>query len=312
MSPYSLKDLRTALQHPRSFPREFNRLYHTRLRRWEYNRAAPNIFEKDWDNLLILDACRYDAFERVYGEFDLPGNLGWELSRGSSTMEFMKGNINGTDLTDTVYVTGTTMLYRNSVLDSHVKHNLHDVVDVWEEAIEVDEWGIRPDRMANEARAAAEQYPNKRLVVHFIQPHIPFIGEFGRERFGDVEGSLWRKQRRGDLGADDADLWRAYMENLRMVVPAVADLLGDLPGKSVVSADHGQLIGERQRPLPFRDYGHPTGIYRDELVKVPWLEYDGGHRKRVEAGDSNTKYDEKNRDDLDDKAEEHLRNLGYL
>ncbi len=28
-----------------------------------------DIIEEDWDNLIILDACRYDFFERVYKDY---------------------------------------------------------------------------------------------------------------------------------------------------------------------------------------------------------------------------------------------------
>jgi len=314
MIPYDVSDIISALRHPIKMQRELNRLYYTRFRTWDYNRSAANIFEKDWDNLLILDACRFDAFERALKESDssIPGTLGTNYSRGASTREFLGGNLETADLSDTVYITGTTMLYRNTVATDQFKHNLHDVVDVWEDAIEVGEWGVRPERMAEAAREAADRYPNKRLVVHFIQPHIPFIGEYGQQRFGDVEGSIWRKRRQGDLEADDDELWTAYMENLHIVLPIAAELLTDLPGKNVITADHGQLIGDRGFPIPFKDYGHPNGIYSDALVKVPWHVYENGTRKEVVAEGSTRKYGDKDRSELDEMAEEHLRNLGYL
>ena len=308
---YSLKDLKTAMDEPKIFLRELNRLYHTRLRRWEYNRNAPNFFEEDWDNLIILDACRYDAFEEARTEYDLPGEFGPNYSRGSATMEFLEANLNDQDLSDTVYVTATSMLYRMVVLKERIDHNLHEIVDVWEDAIDVGEWGVRPERMAEQVREVSDEFPNKRLVAHFIQPHIPFIGEFGQERFEETQ--IWRSMRRGDLNASDEELWRAYRENLHIVLPSVSDLLAELPGKTVVTADHGQLIGERGFPIPLKEYGHPHGIYRDELVKVPWLAHQNGSRKRIVAGDSvGTEYQGKDHEELDEKAEEHLENLGYL
>jgi len=309
---YSVADLVDAVRHPRRGLRELNRLYYTRFRTRDYNHDAPNVFKEDWDNLLILDACRYDAFRDALSEFDLPGELDSRLSRGASTTEFLAANFAETDLSDTVYVTGTTMLYRNSVLKDAVDHNLHAVVDVWEDAIDVDEWGISPERMKDAALDAHEEYPDKRLVVHFIQPHIPFIGEFGRDRFGHVEGSIWQKVRRGEVDATDEELWRAYRENLHRVLPSVRDLLEVLPGRSVVTADHGQLIGDQLKPLPVRDYGHPSGIYCDELVRVPWHVSDNGDRKEVVAEGAGEEYSEKDRSELDSKAEEHLKHLGYL
>jgi len=31
--------------------------------------------------------------------------------------------------------------------------------------------------MRERALAARDEYPNKRLIIHFVQPHIPFIGD---------------------------------------------------------------------------------------------------------------------------------------
>lgn len=300
-----------ASKEPKLALRELNRLYYTRGRSWKYNKNAPNVFKEDWDNLLLLDACRYDAFEYALSEFNLPGELGSNYSRGASTMEFLKANMSGQDLTDTVYVTATSMLYRMMVLQNEIEHNLHAVIDVWEDAIDLGEWGVHPERVAERVLEINREYPNKRLVVHFIQPHIPFIGEFGRERFKD--DLIWQKKRQGELGAADEELWRAYMENLYAVLPSVKKLLTELSGKSVVTADHGQLIGDHGFPVPFKEYGHPEGIYCDTLVKVPWHVYQNGSRKRVVAErPEGGEYNEKDREELDKKAEDHLRNLGYL
>lgn len=309
---YSLRDVADSVRHPRRAIREFNRLYFTRLRTRSYNVGAPNVFDREWDNMLILDACRHDAFAAALERTELPGELRTGWSRGASTTEFLRATFDGRDLSDTVYVTGTTMLYRNAVLQNEFDHNLHDVVDVWEDAIDVGEWGISPERMADAARDAHESYPNKRLVVHFIQPHIPFIGEFGRERFGDVDGSVWQQKRRGTLDVSRDDLWRAYRENVDLVLPEVRGLLEELPGRTVVTADHGQLIGDRLRPIPIRDYGHPSGIYCDPLVKVPWHVSTSSEPKEIRAEGTMADYDEKRDAALDEKARDHLRELGYL
>jgi hypothetical protein len=293
---------------------ELNRLYHTRLRTREFDETGENFFERDWDNLLILDACRYDTFAEAVEEnrFSLDGTLGSIRSRGSCTPEFLRGNLPKTDLSDTVYVTGTTMLYRNSVLSDEVDHNLHAVVDAWEDSIDVGEWGVSPTRMERRVREAAEEYPEKRLVVHFIQPHIPFVGEYGRERFEDAPKTIWSSKRYGELHASDEELWRAYRENLDEVLAAAERLCEALGGKTVVTSDHGQLIGDCATPLPVTDYGHPNGIYCDELVEVPWFVVDSDDRRTITRGDDTVSYDEKDRDELDEKAREHLENLGYV
>lgn len=309
---YSLSQLRRAFSTPRLILREVNRLYHTRFRQWEYNQRGINFFEEDWDNLLILDACRYDAFERKMRDRNFPGHLESRFSQGSATPEFLKSNIDGLDLTDTVYVTGTTMVYREQILNGDLDVKFHAVDDVWGDSIEYGEWGVLPKTMAARTREAVETYPNKRIVTHFIQPHIPFIGPTGEKYESELGTSPWKSKVRGELDLSDDILWQAYMENLDLVLDEVTELIYELPGKTVITADHGQLIGDRGFPIPIKDYGHPTALYYDELVKVPWHVSQNGDRKRVTKGNEATVYSEESTSELDEKAKKHLEQLGYL
>ncbi len=46
-----------------------------------------NVMNEDWDHLIVLDACRYDYFEKVWQKY-LPGKLRKKLSVGSTTVEW--------------------------------------------------------------------------------------------------------------------------------------------------------------------------------------------------------------------------------
>lgn len=50
------------------------------------------INERDWDCLVILDACRYDYFEKVYEDY-LSGDLRKVLSSGSCTEEWLNKTV---------------------------------------------------------------------------------------------------------------------------------------------------------------------------------------------------------------------------
>ena len=159
-----------------------------------------------------------------------------------------------------------------------------------------------PETVSVAARTASEEYPNKRLVVHYMQPHWPYLGPTG-EKF--KQGPFHEVMRTTD--ASHADVMQAYRENLDIVLSEVRTLLDDLPGKTVVSADHGELLGDRERPIPIRTYRHPEGVYVDSLVKVPWHVYESGDRKTIVAEEP-----AENRDDIDIEAvEQHLQDLGY-
>ena len=300
---YSLTQLRHALDTPSLIPREINRMTYRRFNRWPYNEAGVDVFAEDWDNLLILDACRYDMFcERN----ELPGRTEFRISRGSNTPEFLEANFADRDLTDTVYVTASPMLYRN---ESELDTRLHAVVNVWQE----DGWDddlrtVMPETVGRFAREAAERYPDKRLIVHYLQPHYPFVGPTGREHFDVDTLDIWTKKRDGSLDIPDEYFVKGTEESLDILLDHVDDLLDDLDGRTVVTADHGQAFGERASPVPLRVYGHPARNYLDVLVRVPWHVYDNGPRRGVteeEPVDDEETIDH-------DVVEDRLEQLGYV
>jgi len=66
-------------------------------------------------------------------------------------------------------------------------------------------------------------------------------------------------------GTRDAAL-ELYEENLRIVVESVADLVTELDGRVVVTADHGEAFGEDGV------WEHHIETHIPPLVEVPWLE----------------------------------------
>lgn len=246
------------------------------------------IMAEDWDNLILLDGCRYDLYETVH-TFD--GEPDYRISPASATPEFLKANFAESAHHDTVYVTANPM-YRRLPLGEA----FHAVIDVWD-----DHWTdglntVRPSKMVEVTTRAHEQYPDKRLLVHFMQPHYPFIGDLADE-LGDHAGielayrqvtggpaardapTVWERLERGEVSREL--VWAAYRENLELTLPHVESLLDRLLGKTVVTSDHGNLLGERPFPFAARLYGHPNGVHCDELCKVPWQEFEGLGRKEV-------------------------------
>ncbi|MXR52997.1 hypothetical protein GRX03_15465 [Halovenus sp. WSH3] len=301
---YSLHGIRKGLANPRFILQELNRLYYQRLYSRTHNEDGLDIFAADWDTLVILDACRYDLFERVA---DLPGETTAVRSKGSATEEFLRGNFDGKRLHDTVYVTASPMLHRHR---DDIDVEFHATVNVWDDRGWDDQYRtVLPETMAEETLAAAEQYPNKRILSHFLQPHYPFLGETGAEWFDlDRLDFQWEDVATGDLDIPDAVLERAYEETLEAALPSVERLLSELRGKTVVTADHGQMFGERLFPVPIREYGHPVGLYAEELVRVPWHVSENGPRREITA---ETPTEETTRAS-EDVATDRLRELGYL
>jgi len=303
---YSLSQLRRGIGAPNLVLREVNRLYYRRFYTRPCNTAGIDVFEADWDNLVILDACRYDMFAE---QTLLPGRLQSRISRGSSTAEFLAGNFAGRDLRDTVYVTANPQLYRRR---AELEVALHATVEVWQDGWDEIRKTVMPTTMVEATLDAATEFPNKRVVSHFIQPHYPFLDDavdfdHGDEFLDPTVSSCWHQVMVGDLSVDTDAVWEAYRGTLERTLPAVARLVDELPGRTVVTADHGNMVGERARPIPVREWGHPAGIYTDELVKVPWLIVEGERRAiKAESGDH------RNEDRSTATAEQRLQDLGYV
>jgi len=285
---YSASQLKEGITRPR---RSLIELY-SLVRRKMGGSQGVNVMTRDWDNLIILDACRYDVFADLN---TIPGDLTSVQSVGSQTGEFVQKTFGGMSHPDTVYVLSKPN-------PSNVNARFHEVVNLWR-----DDWGsdlqtIPNAVMVKKSLEIDAEYPNKRLIIHFNPPHLPFIGEEGsriHEEHGRDIRTLWNLTGEGEIPVDR--MWDAYRENLEVTLPHVERLVERLRGKTVVTADHGQAFGE------WDVYSHPSGIYLKELRLVPWLELERDERKSISDGRADNDLMDYSTADV----EERLLMLGY-
>lgn len=270
------------------------------------------FIEDEWDNLIILDACRYDDFEQIN---TMPGKLESKISKGRESKEFIFKNFCGRELHDTVYITA----------NPHVKYVgenvFHEVIEKPIKEWDAEKMTVKPTIVTEAALNAYEKYPNKRLIIHYMQPHDPPLGPTAKELkeeidlIGPVPEQLSYDQpggtrylhalARGEISLDKAR--KAYRETLQIVLTDVKYLIRNLDGKSVITADHGELFGETPYPLLGKLYGHYFHPRTPELCKVPWFHVDtNGERRTIikNSPNSNQRMSEKD-------IEEKLRYLGY-
>jgi hypothetical protein len=234
--------------------------------------------EEDWDTLIVLDACRADSFQSV-ADLDTYDSYETKISLGSHSSEWTRRNFSGREFDDTVYVSA------NPHTSLVAGDSFHRIVELWEQDFDDDAGVVLPHIVRDAAIEAYETYPDKRLIIHFMQPHGPFVGS-------DIKGHQ----------ANDEAYWRAYEQNLEHVLSFVADIVDAVPGKTVVTADHGQihLSGLKDR---LGIGGHKPRLRFPGLVNVPWATIEGERRdirgeKITEAGG--------------ERIEERLEQLGYL
>lgn len=265
------------------------------LSRWWYpDIDTERMLDADWDYLLLLDACRADTFESVS---DLPGETSRTVTGASMTVEWLENHVADTELHDIVYITGNQQVVAHQ---SRLNPDFHSY-----EFVEPDHpAGVAtPEAVAAAARRAEREYPSKRLLIHFVQPHTPYLGPAGSGLNNGL--SLSQLYRQTDTSAREIEL--AYRENLEIVLSVVRQLFSEFSGRFVVSADHGELLGERLRPIPVRDFGHPRGVYHDSLVTVPWHTFERGERRTVRAEPPVQTLDSSE----DRNVQERLQALGY-
>jgi hypothetical protein len=304
---YSLSSLKTAISQPRELVIELNRYAENGFSHRKdscYNKNGFDILEEDWDNLAILDACRYDAFCDK-GE-QLPGELKKRESKAGATTEFLKHNFQSRNLKDTIYKTVNPQLYRNKEeIDVSFFQEYHVWMDNWSE----DHRTVQPGVVTDKSLSVAEEYPNKRLIIHYLQPYAPYIGSTG-EQFPSDYLNFWSSFTAGKFDLDLETAKQAYYENVEIVIPHVEQLLTELQGKTVVTADHAELLGERDRPISIRRYGHAGYTYIPELVEVPWLTYQNGNRKDIITEGKGT--GEIGKRVTESTVKERLKDLGYV
>lgn len=233
-----------------------------------YDGQPTSILDRDWDNLLILDGCRYDLYDTTVISEAVPKRV----SLGSSSQDYIRQTFTGKTCPDIVYITANPHFHPSLFTDLTGKEPgdvFHAVYDSY-----LDRWNdthgtVLPRDLLEDVRDAAAEYPDKRKVVHFMQPHVPFVqtplaeGGLSPDKSKEEDG-VWRKAEQGLL--DRSQIWAAYRENLEYVLSYARDTADTLSGKTVVTADHGNLVGENGR------YGHPSGSDAAPLREVPWHE----------------------------------------
>ena len=239
---------------------------------------AVRVMKEDWDTMIVLDACRADSFQSV-ADLDRFDTYDPRVSLGSHSSEWTRRNFQGGSFGDTVYISA------NPHTSLEAGDAFHRVVELWETHTDED-WGVVPPEAVPDAAIEAHaEFPDKRLIVHFMQPHGPFIGSVI-----------------GDDHRNESEYWQAYAENLEYVLDYVDDLFEGIPGKTVVTADHGQAYASGLTEL-LGIGGHKPRLRFPSLVKVPWAVRDG-ERREIRVGETTEAKGE--------QIQDRLRDLGYL
>lgn len=212
------------------------------------------LVEVDWDVVCVLDACRWDAFETMVG-------MAEPVKAPSRNTPLWTKNIwcdPEIDWSDVTYVTGNAHVTEarnfsegpnDGVIENHVGEYIEAFKDdeVWD--------GVTGSSLPDSLTGKALGYEPP-LVVHYVQPHTPFIGNVSFSVNGtfdqlpldsyDDPGGILEEYSMVDMGLVSPNFIRlAYLENLREVWACTRPLLENFE-KVLFTADHGEILGPEE------------------------------------------------------------------
>ena len=226
-------------------------------------------FNFEWNWLIILDACRYDFFVKVWNEDKQLQQLipkpEPRISLGSCTLEFLRKLPH---FYNTICITGHpfVLLFRDKftyVKDVGFNYDLDTVPPNYIIDYVLKNW--------------LHVHFYKRRVLWFLQPHFPFIGETklnirihkSKEDKGltdmKYQEEMFRK------AYEDGILWKAYEDNLKLVLNELKRLLPKLKGVIVITSDHAEGLGKPYLPNEQPVFAHPCEREELELRLVPFI-----------------------------------------
>jgi len=259
-----------------------------------WNPPGTNIYDRDWDALIILDACRVDALREVAPEYDFIDSVDSVMSIAGTSKEWVDHTFTTSyedAVNDTAYVTANsfaeqlandsrdylkyleseeTLAYRSGLLSPLVHdnklsaENFDTFTPLFSQFVGDPVDQLHPQVVTDVAIQTAKETDANRLLIHYMQPHKPYIyptssddemEEYHRRPFEYLRQTGSREM-----------VWEAYLNNLRFVLDHVDILLDNIDAERVVlTADHGEMFGE------WGLTGHKAGVLHPALRWVPWV-----------------------------------------
>lgn len=267
------------------------------------------ILKKEWKYLVVLDACRYDYFSRlcdIPGRLKKVNSPAFQ-GVGAPTSVWYRLTFESIHR-DIIHISSHPRVNSKMEVEGFKGgEHFFRVVDLWDSEWNEEIGTVLPESVTKKAIEEFKKFPEKKFIIHYMQPHTPYISlgppTTKKKKTPESRTSISRRLRNftvakarsliGDNTAvkimkvlglpplspmDDAlrkvgedGVKKAYRKNLSRALRCVKKLINSTEGKVVITADHGELLGEGGR------FGHELQA-RPELVEVPWFEVKDGQK----------------------------------
>lgn len=243
------------------------------------------LHSTDWNVLIVLDACRYDYFLRVFG-YDL-SQYGIKKvdSEAPTTPLWLSKHWSGS-YPEVVYISANPFINSKGVPFGGYKATDHFncILDFWDKVDEYDR--VKPELIAGVACGGITTGMTK-MIVHFLQPHAPYYFQQDTQKLRQrakkyIPMKYWNPIRRvfkrsskKVLGLEQRyfnnysklEIKKAYMMNLVDTYFSVVSIIKEAKRnhlKVVITSDHAEFLGENG------EWGHHTSD-NDLIRTVPWV-----------------------------------------
>lgn len=261
---------------------------------------STSAWEREWDLLIVLDACRRDWMIEVENEYEFISSVDDIWSVGSHSTEWVE---------QTFSDTSANMLSRTSYITAnHYSKKAPKESFAYFDDLSVMEFNkqfasVPAHIVTDRAIKAGRELDIDHQIVHYMQPHKPFFEkQSGRYdvtvKDWSIGFKLYKNYFSDEISKDK--MWGGFINNLRYVLDEVSILLRNTDAEKVaITADHGNSLGERFL------WDHHPRIQHPTMRRVPWVETSASDEKTL------TPRDYSNSNVNNSEIKRRLKVLGY-
>jgi len=245
-------------------------LHYLRLKHIRGNKNKVNFLNRNWDYAIVLDACRYDTFKELYEsdrykDIGIYGKLSKMISPASHTIDWIKYCMKE-EHKDMILLTTSPHFDPSRLKKYKVKNCFYKIKHLWKNYYNEKLGVVHPESMIDAFNITKMRYPDKRIILWFMQPHRPYI--INKEKSWTDYHKL-KDTNAEEINYEDIEKsYEAYVDNLYLVMKVIKNIIPKMKGKVIITSDHGNLFGK------YNVFLHPRMLRVPELVEVPYLEVD--------------------------------------
>lgn len=281
---------------------------------------GTNIFNREWEVLVVLDTCRIDSLRQLQAEYTFLDDIETIWSVGSHSSEWIANTFDTKYkdiLSKTAYISSNPHLkmvlldkFESELTDdaervkTYGRHNIVSPKDIGKyedlSTYSGEDYDFCPPRyVIDRGISIARSSEFDRLVLHYMPPHMPYLNRTipSDSDLSTYDGNIFSYI--AETG-DKESVFKAHKNMLRWVLNEVELLRKNIDARIAITSDHGDALGE------YGVLNHRAGSLHPYVKRVPWTMTAG-----VDSGSYEPKFSNE-QDETTNSTKETLEALGYV